>query len=182
MRSGGFSLYEALIVCVLVAIIAASSLPSLFAAYQHEESEQLKQQLIHALTLAKSRAEMTRETLAFCLAHKTTCFDSQINNAMIYADTFHDGLLHERQQIRAVINLPKFRGQLYFRSFPKYRRSVLFSPAAWVTSDNGTFWLCTKKAGKPSWAISINRLASIHVISPDADGQILDSKGKALVC
>lgn len=180
--SQGMSLFELLIVLALIGMLAVISVPSLLTLHQNEQGNELKSQLKHALMLTKTEAIATHDTLAFCMGHDNTCASAPITSGLIYTDIFHDGILHDNNQLRGNITFPTFHGELHFRSFPHYRSALLFKARDWVESDNGTFWLCLKKGGKPQWGITINRFAMIHDLTANAKGDILDARGQALMC
>lgn len=180
--SQGMSLFELLIVLALIGILAVVSVPSLLTLQHNEQSNELKSQLIHALMLTKAETMATHDTLAFCVGHDNKCASKPITSGLLYADIFHDGILHDNKQILSHITFPAFQGALHFRSFPHYRSALLFKGRDWVESDNGTFWLCLNKSGKPQWGITINRFAMIHDLTANAKGDILDAKGQALTC
>lgn len=181
-KEKGLSLYELLIVLMLISMMAAWCLPSFTSFYHREKTQALKTILRNALSLAKKEALLTRDTIAFCLGHGTECFQQPITSALIYTDTFHDALLHDKTQIRSVIALPPINGTLLLRSFPRYRHAIVFKTNDGIDSDNGSIWFCEQKDTHPQWGISINRAAMIHDLTPNAKGDITDAKGQLLRC
>lgn len=182
IKQQGMLLYELLIVLTLIGMMATFSLPSLFSTYRHSKSNNLKMQLAHALSLTKRKAALMHNTIAFCIGNHHNCFESPNNVGLLFKDTFGDGVLHHKNQLIDAIMLPDYSGELHFRTFPKYRQSLLFHGETWVESDNGTFWFCPNKNKKPIWGITINRFAMIHELQPNNNDDIIDSSGKALPC
>ena len=178
----GLNLYEVLVVLALMVTLASLSQPILSTILHNQRDETLKTNLKHALLLSKQYAITSHDTLVFCVGHDAKCFKQPITEALLYADTFHDGKLYTRSQLRRSFALPTVKGTLLLRTYPHYRQAILLSAHERLTSDNGTFWFCAHKKRQPTWAVSMNRHGLIHDLTPTANGDIIDAKGNQLAC
>src|ERR1700733_9692948 len=166
----GSTFYELLIVLILIVVMVSLGHSVLAGFFMQEKSQAFNSSLKRSLLLAKKYAWRLPETIAFCVGHNKQCFAKPLTEALIYTDDYHDGKLHDKKQIKRVVMLPTVSGDLLFRTFPSYRNILLFHAQDGLKSDNGTFWYCPTKQGKPRFGIAINRLAMIHDLIPNKQG------------
>jgi len=176
-----FTLIEALITLSIITILIVISLPMLQDFLHHTNDEILQEQLLRAIDLAKFEAHARGIPLVFCASKDNkTCGDDWADDQIVFMNENEDGIVKNREQILAVIQAQPLHGSVHWRSFPRYRHYVLFSPTGLTYSDNGTFWHC--HAQSPMWAIVINKSGRTRVVYPDRNGAINDSHGQPLPC
>lgn len=180
-KQKGFLLVEVIIVLSFIVISISTLIKYLYDFVESEKTKLLKTQLQQTIMLAIKKAAVTKETIAFCLAHEKKCFQKPTTTGLIFEDRYHDGELHHDNQIKTIIRLLPFSGELFYRSYPHYRKSLIFRSNTFVESDNGTFWFCNKQK-KAVFGFSINRYTMIHELKTNKHGEIIDPRGKKLSC
>jgi len=181
MHHSGFTLIEALISLTIIAILAAISLPAARDFISHTQEELLQKQLIHVIQLAKHEAIAMHAPVGLCQSdNQSTCSGSWEQGQLIFLDETADGIVHSRQQIISVMQMSVQHGRIKWRSFPRYRQYLLFSPMQWMENENGTFWHC--HADKSVWAMTVSKTGRTQIIYPNKKGEIKDGRGQALNC
>lgn len=179
----GIVLIELLIVLCILTIVSTCTYFGLNQFYDIANSKIVQQQLLQALQTAQQEAIVRHAAISFCASdNQTSCHGQWSDGQIVFVNADQDGVLREKQNIIAIFNLASAkRGKLYWRSFPVYRHYLLFLPTLF-SADNGMFWFCPDKNGKPAWAIALAKTGRARIIYPNKNGDITDSHGKFLQC
>ena len=177
------TLIEILIVLSIIAIFFAMSLPSVNNFFDRKKEAILQAQLLRAIQMTYQLADVEHFSVSLCPSkNHFTCSQNWLDGLLIFVDEEEDGIVHDQKQIFSVIQTDAQHGKLYFRSFPFYRRYLLFSSKEWIQSNNGTFWYCHQGESLPRWAIMINRSGRAKVVERDQEGMVRETTGKPLKC
>lgn len=167
-----FTLIEILITLMLFAILSGLTLTS-FNTISHRVKNQLAQsQLVQAIHLAQDQARLRGVPVAF-LSRKEGGY-------LVFLNEKRDGVLSDRNQIIAVFYERSKQSKLIFRSYPKYRKYLLFFPGL-VQNDNSSFWYCSGSEF-PDWVMTLSQLGRTRLKIPDETGQIKNSQGDVYRC
>jgi len=177
----GFSMLEMLVVCVLMGIMLAISLPNTRAFFIQSQTELAKSQLLQAIQFARAEAREYSSIILCKSVNHQTCSPTWQGDLIIFQDTFHDNQITDHSQLLMLI--PTFaKGQLYWRAFPYYRHFLLFETKESLQTDNGTFWYCETKKSPPAWAIVVNKNGRARVMSSHELMNMLNEKVEKLTC
>ena len=178
----GFSLIEMMIVIAIVVTMAMMSFPSLLNIKQHADTTLLQTQLIHAVQLARVTVRSRQVGVSICHSSDLQQCDNGQHGLLVFLDNTASGVLKQRVDILAAISLPVFPGQLFWRSYPKYRHYLHFEPERFITADNGMFWYCEAHARFPRFALAVSNTGMTRLLLPNRDGLIVDSHQKRIIC
>lgn len=183
MPNLGFTLIETLITLTLIAILAALSFPLLRHTLNQTYAQTLQSQLLNAIDTASHEARNRGVPVTLCASEdRMTCSKTFTNQLIIFTNEKEENSLTSKDQLITVVPLSLHQGHLYWRAYPRYRQTLLFSPSGLLRSDNSTFWFCHKQSTSPTWAVVLNQSGRARVISPDYDGVIKDGHNNALPC
>ncbi len=167
----GFSLFECLMVSVIIAVLAVVTLPSLSSFWPRSTQYVQSHQLLNAIQLARHEAMMRQLPITLCPSqNKTSCF-GQWNNG--YIVTTNTTLIQP-------FDFPSKQGELHFRSFQRNFNFLRFSARGEPMTGNASFWYCSHQT--MAWAIVVNRAGRARLVYPDASGHIVDETASQLVC
>jgi type IV fimbrial biogenesis protein FimT len=161
----GFSLFELIIVLTIISIAAAIAIPSLYSLSENSTNRLNAEQLLRAINLARGEAVARHDEVVLC---KNVEWQ---NGYMI---------LNKNQKIFIFEN--RIKGQIHWRAFPIGRNDLRFLPAGFADTENGTFWYCPHADKNPVWAIAVGSSGRARLVLPNFKGNIVDDKGKELVC
>lgn len=178
-----YTLIEILVVFSMMAILAGLAYPLLRHFFERSNDLLLQMQLLHAIQYAKGEATIRHHAVAICKSsNHRSCSGQWLDGLLIFMDENNDGIVHDQNHILSILTMPAQEGRLFWQSFPVYHTYVAFSKHGLVSSDNGTFWYCQYGKTYPSWAVVLNRLGETHVIYPNKQGFIRNSRGRILRC
>lgn len=178
-----FTLIEMLIVLTIMAVIVSFALPSFHFAKARDQDEQIKSQLVHAITLAHEYAQLNGIPIAMCKSRDLAqCGGEWRDGLLVFRNSTEDGVINDNKQIISVIQFKHITGKLLWRAFPFYRDYLLLVANNDASVSNSTFWYCHANEKNPVWAIVINKAARTRVIYPDKSGVIIDGHGNELTC
>lgn len=179
--SSGYTLIEILATLSIISILLSLSFPQLKTLLDSAKDAMLRNQLLTSISTARMEAYAKHLPVTLCKSRDfQSCNGNWEDGELIFQNTEKDGVLHDASQIIRIVQPPFRHGRLFWRAFPSYRHYLLFSPNAFMTTDNGTFWHCHKEAVQ--WAIRLSKTGLTHIIYPDNDGMIKDGHGQPLVC
>lgn len=165
-----FTLIELLITLSLFSILSMLALTS-FNTISHQIKNQLaSSQLLHIIQTAKDQARLRGIPIVFSLKKE--------GGYHIFLNEERDGILHDAHGV--IASFYENQNKLYFRSYPRYRNYLLFSPEQ-QENDNSSFWYCAG-AHFPEWAITLSKSGRTRLILPDAKGHINNRHGSWLTC
>ncbi|EKD53865.1 MAG: type 4 fimbrial biogenesis protein FimT [uncultured bacterium] len=170
----GFSLLELLIALTILAILTAIAIPALNLFKEYAEEDTLHSQLLRAIHLARTEAIARNTHVLLCGSSDHHTCVSQWNNAWLIS-TIDGHMIYLFQNLM-------MNGTLHWRAFPLNHTSLEFLPSGLPNAENGTFWFCHEKTNHAVFAIVLNQSGRVRTVYPNAEGEILDDKGVALVC
>jgi len=180
MKPNGISLIETMIAVFIIAILTAMALPALKNILYQARDEIWRKELLDAVNLARFESRLRKLPVALCASSDAkSCSGTWTDGLLVFIDSNQDGVVHDEEQILRFSVSPS-HGSLFWRSFPSYRRYLLFLPADTANSDNGTFWHCHNESAV--WAIVLNKTGRTRLVYPDQNGVIKDGRGQALRC
>ena len=169
----GFSLVELMTVLSIIGILTVMSITGLKFFWQRSQAEVLSSQLMSAIQFARSEAIVRHTQIILCGSiDQKTCSDHWQTGYVIKTT---DQVIYHFQNVSQ-------NGTLHWRSFPRNKQQLKFSPNGFANSQNGTFWFCALNAEKPDWAIVISKSGRARMVYPDSHGNVRDDKGIAFVC
>jgi Tfp pilus assembly protein FimT len=165
-----------------VAILSVIALPNWQSYQQNHQADLAIQSLQQALHTAQMLAISQKHTLSLCPSVNYPHCQAQWQGQLLIFENPPDRD-QPAQQPMASLPLVTFRGHFQWRHF---------SPNAWLSftdsgrlhDDNGT-WLYCDNTHNPAFnrALSINNLGRMRLLRQrDAQGQLIDSHGRALIC
>lgn len=171
---------EMLVALSIIVILAAITLPAMTIFFQRTQDEILQQQIMHAISFAKSEAQSRHVPVSLCKSNnQETCQGKWEEGQLVFIDENKNGTVQDHEQILSVMQASSLHGNLHWRSFPLNRNYLLFLPAG-LDFNNGSFWYCHESKAK--WAIVINKSGRARVVNPDENGVVKDAHGKVLPC
>ena len=183
LSQAAFTLWELLIVLVIVALLMSMAAPSLHQIFLHTHDKILQQQLLNAIEFARVESRIQHLPITVCpSSDHLQCDNNWRRDFLIYINEEGDDYLHDRSQRLAVIQTQFNNGELHWRAYPRYRHFLQFSPDGLIENDNGTFWFCNNENASLLWAVTLSKSAKTRIIYPDSHGIIKDSHGKPLHC
>lgn len=175
-------MFELLVVLTIIGIFSVLVYPSFGNFLVQTQSSVLQSQLIQAIEQARRAASTHGFATILCQSKdQQTCSGEWINGFLIFVDEYADGKIHESAQILTSFQYHSLPGKLYFRSYPYYRKHLLFLPNRHF-QDNGTFWYCPSPQLLPAWALVVTQTGYLHVEYPSRDKGLFDVMGKSLTC
>lgn len=184
----GFSFYEMLIVLLIVSILLTIAYPTYQSLMKRTDAELMRHEILQLIHLAQMTAVTKHLSVIICKSHDgehcNRNEDANENKNINVQDgaivmTLADG---DYQNSNVIYVAAKGRGQLEWRSYPRYRDAVLFSPNGTLASDNSTFWYCQKENAHPLFAIFLSHSGRTRVVTPDQNHLIYDAKKKEIQC
>lgn len=162
-RLSGFTFIEILIALSIAAILAAIAIPSLHQTQDKISTNLAQQALLQQIQQAQQIANAKMVGVGMCLSDNgKLCVDQSTRMICSFIDHHHDGKMHEESQVIAC-NLLREEGMMHLRAYPKYRHYLLLLPVIENTSDNGTFWFCSKNQ-TVQWAVAVSQSGEAHVV------------------
>lgn len=166
----GFTFIEMIIVLAIAAVICLLAIPSFLHSETKIKGTLAQAQLLTQLHQAQEIANNKMVNVTICLSSDgQTCVTD--NAAMI--------LLSIGREL-VMSTYIKGRGRLHLRSYPAYRNYILMSPTVAGSSDNGTFWYCSKE-NVLQWAVTVSQSGEPQLLTAK-NGVIDNIPGKALEC
>lgn len=182
-RQSAFTLIEVLIVLIIISILSLMTVPGLQEMMQRAQDDAVRGDLMRMLNVARHEAGLRRKTVTLCKSNDLLhCGGDWSDGQIVFVDNYHDDVVRDQSQIFAVNKMKASRGVLRARFYPFYRQTVHFNSVVSAFNDNGSFWYCHKGFPQPSWALKINRVGTVSVLLPDANGDIRDVHGQPFPC
>ncbi len=171
-----------MIVIAIVTIIAMTSLPSLQFVKQATSHTLLQTQLIHAVQLARVTVRSMQASVSICHSGDLHRCDDGQQGLIVFIDNNASGISQQPKDMLAVIPFPKMNGQLFWRSYPKYRHYLHLTNKRFISADNGMFWYCEMHARLPKFALAVSNTGMTRLLLPNREGVITDSNRKIIEC
>ena len=134
--AAAFSLWEALIVMALLAMISTWAIPGFSRWQANHELANAASQMRQALQFARLQALLQQRKIIVCgAASAVACAQHLGQQLLIFRDDYADERLHQATQILRFIHLP-IRLMLQYRGF-RQDQHIVFWPSG-MTFDNGT--------------------------------------------
>ena len=180
-KRAAFSLLEVMLALFLLATLTQLALPRINGWLAAQKSRAVQIRLLHTLAFASQQALLRHLPVIVCPSRTGAVCDADWSLGQVaFVDSDYDGQLHTL--IQRLLTAPALAsGQaLFYHGYPRYHSFVYFYPQGTARNDDGSFWLCDRK--QLQWAIRLNQAGERQVLIPDANGQIFDTKGRALTC
>ena len=180
-NAAAFSLLELLLTLFLIALLAELSLPRLTVWLDAQQGRFVREQLLQCLHFASREALVRHLPVIFCArASANACGLNWSNGQLLFIDSEFDGKIHrDQQRLQTRAALAKDQ-TLFYRGYPRYHTALYFYPQNRIRNDNGSFWFCQQK--RIQWAVRVNQMGNLQIVTPNAEGDIFDSEGKVLTC
>lgn len=155
-----FTLWEILISLSIVIMTSMIVLPTLKQFVESHQDELLLQQLLTAISLAKSAAKTHHVPVSICQSNnQTTCGSTWEKGQLVFVDRSKSGVIRDSRDLISIFPAVP-RGNLHWHSFQRYKNFPLFLPTGFG-NNNGTFWYCRNHT--LIWAIRINKADRVRV-------------------
>lgn len=180
-KRAAFSLLELMVVLLLLATLTQLGLPRLTSWVEAQKSRAVQIRLLQTLSFASQQALIRQLPVIVCPSRTAAECDRDWSfGQMVFVDSDYDGKLHTLAQ--RLLTAPALESEqaLFYRGYPRYHWFVYFYPQGTLRNDDGSFWFCQHQ--QLQWAIRLNQAGERKVLIPDANGQIVDTKGRALTC
>jgi type IV fimbrial biogenesis protein FimT len=158
----GFSLFELLVVLVMVMIIVAIVLPSQTLFLRRTKQAVASEQLLRAISLMRSEARLRGLPVSICPGRNhMNCSGEWQDGQIIFVDSKHDGVMANSNQIILLLEaMPQ--ASLYWHS-SLGRNYLQIMPNGLTDAEDGSFWYCAPKALHPEWAIRVSQTGRARI-------------------
>lgn len=173
MKQAAFSLFEMMVVLVIVGILLAIAVPSFEFLTKKSTQKIISLKLLHAIELTRQEAMTRGDRVTLCQsADQKTCGGEWQQGYVITAN----------DQVLYASHFEEKNGKIFWRASLS-KKDLQFLPSGFPAGEeHGTFWYCEQKQQNPTWAIRVNPLGKTHLVLPDENGEIVDRDGRVLQC
>ena len=185
MDGRGFSLVELLVALAVASILLAFATPSFQALPRVQRSTAALNQMIGAISFARSAAVLHRAPVTLCPATAGQCLgkDQWHRGALIFRDPNQNGLRDSEETVLSALPGLTEGDRLYWRSF-RNRGYLRFMPAGYTHWQNGHFLYCPAD-GDATLArmLIVNAQGRTRVArDTDGDGVVENARGRPITC
>jgi type IV fimbrial biogenesis protein FimT len=183
-QRGGITLIEILIALTIAALLLGAGLHSLTQLVDDSRSRAALNQMVIAITLARSSAISLRQPTLLCPGAGPQCGprDSWHDGALLFLDENANG--RQDQADTLLKRLAGFdQGRLYWRAF-RNRTFLRFTPSGYTAAQNGSFTYCRAPNNAEGARIVILNAQGRTRLGQDSnqDGIVEDGSGRPAVC
>ena len=184
MKAAGLTLIELLVTFAIAAVLISVALPAMRGLVAGNKSAAALNQLVGAVTLARSAAITHHATVTLCPGYERTCLgrDQWHKGALLFLDRNANGKLERADPVLS--RLPSFsNGRVYWRSFGN-RTYLQFIARGYTAWQNGNFLYCpANRADTEARLIILNAQGRIRPARDrNGDGVVEDAAGKPVKC
>ena len=143
MALRGFTLSELLVSIAIVAVALTMAVPAFQNLLAAQRSTAIVNQLIGAVTLARTEAIVRRRTVTFCPGAAGRCLDRNEwhAGALVFIDHDGNGMRDDGDTLVAAFPPLRSGERIYWQSF-RNRRFLQFHPRGYTQWQNGSFLYC----------------------------------------
>lgn len=185
MAVRGATLVELLVTLAVAGVLLLFALPRFGGLLDSQRSTAAVNQLIGALSYARSAALLHRQTVTLCPSAGAQCLgrNEWHHGALIFLDHNRNGILDAEDQ--ALTRLPALHpgARIYWRSF-RNRSYLQFQPRGYTAWQNGSFLYCPPDAAPQRARMVILNQQGRTRLARDRDGDGIDedAEGRPLAC